>query len=313
MERRLSVRARRGRAGRRARVASARIEERRPDDLRAAAADLDASDSRERGAAVQARADTLAQLPRLGWAVATDENTMRDLTTEELAFRPHPGEHIEITQVRRGGGEPRRLLRLPAEGDVALPVLRRDAPRRAGEPAAPRHGRQHRAAPARRRAGRRPRGREAAGHVGDRAAPGGARDQRRAAHHRRVRSRWPAPLPADRRSRTTIPLARPAGAGAAIVAANVRPGAMATGRRRCSCWWLRWPARRCCGAAAPTRRAAVSDPYAQPVRSPPPRSPSTARSPSAPRRTDDPTAVCRRRAHVRSCPPAMTGAASHAT
>jgi hypothetical protein len=92
------------------------------DDLRAAVADLDAL-IRENAAGVQARADTLAQLPRLGWAVATDENTVRDLTTEELAFRPHPGEHIEISQVRRGGGEPRRLLRLPEDGDLQLPVL----------------------------------------------------------------------------------------------------------------------------------------------------------------------------------------------
>jgi hypothetical protein len=93
-----------------------------PDDVRAAAADLDGL-IRETTAGVQARADTLAQLPRLGWAVATDEDTMRDLTTDELAFRPHPGEHIEITQMRRGGGEPRRLLRLPAESDLALPVI----------------------------------------------------------------------------------------------------------------------------------------------------------------------------------------------
>ena len=42
-------------------------------DLRAAAGDLDAS-IRETGAAVQARAETLAQLPRLAWAVATDES-----------------------------------------------------------------------------------------------------------------------------------------------------------------------------------------------------------------------------------------------
>jgi hypothetical protein len=93
-----------------------------PDDVRAAATDLEAL-LRENAAGVQARADTLAQLPRLGVAVATDENTMRDLTTDELAFRTHPGEHIEITQIRRGGGEPRRLLRLPAESDVSLPVV----------------------------------------------------------------------------------------------------------------------------------------------------------------------------------------------
>jgi len=93
-----------------------------PDDVRVAATDLDGL-IRETTAGVQARADTLAQLPRLGWAVATDEDTMRDLTTDELAFRPHPGEHIEITQMRRGGGEPRRLLRLPAESELALPVI----------------------------------------------------------------------------------------------------------------------------------------------------------------------------------------------
>ena len=92
------------------------------DDVSGAATEL-AALIRENAAGVQARADTLAQLPRLGWAVATDENTMRDLTTDELAFRPHPGEHIEITQMRRGGGEPRRLLRVPAESEVNLPVL----------------------------------------------------------------------------------------------------------------------------------------------------------------------------------------------
>jgi hypothetical protein len=96
--------------------------QRSPDDVRAAAADLDAL-IRENAAGVQARADTLAQLPRLGLAVATDEDTMRDLTTEELAFRPRPGEHIEITQMRRGGGEPRRLLRLPVESNLTPPVL----------------------------------------------------------------------------------------------------------------------------------------------------------------------------------------------
>jgi hypothetical protein len=93
-----------------------------PDDVRIAAAELDAL-IRENAAGAQARADTLAQLPRLAWAVATDENTMHDLTTEELAFRPHPGEHIEITQMRRGGGEPRRLLHVPSESSLALPVL----------------------------------------------------------------------------------------------------------------------------------------------------------------------------------------------
>jgi len=93
-----------------------------PDDLRAAAADLDAL-IRENAAAVKERAETLAQLPRIGWAVATDEATVKDLTSDELAFRTHPGEHIEITQMRRGGGEPRVLLRRPPDSDIDLPLL----------------------------------------------------------------------------------------------------------------------------------------------------------------------------------------------
>ena len=92
-----------------------------PDDLRAAAADLDAL-IRENAAGVQARTDTLAQLPRLGWAVATDETTVRDLTAEELAFRTHPGEHIEISQARKSDGALRRLLHLPADGGFELPT-----------------------------------------------------------------------------------------------------------------------------------------------------------------------------------------------
>lgn len=85
------------------------------------AADVDAR-LRETLAGVQARADTLAQLPRLGLAVATDERTVRDLTTDELAFRTKPGEHIEIAQVARHSGQDgavRSLLRLP---DDKLPL-----------------------------------------------------------------------------------------------------------------------------------------------------------------------------------------------
>jgi len=92
------------------------------DVLRTVAADLDAL-IRENAAGVKERADTLAQLPRISWAVATDEATVRDLTNEELAFRTHPGEHIEITQMQKGGGEPRRLLRRPADSDIDLPLM----------------------------------------------------------------------------------------------------------------------------------------------------------------------------------------------
>ncbi|HEY8923978.1 MAG TPA: serine/threonine-protein kinase [Polyangia bacterium] len=77
---------------------------------------------RERAAALSARVATLSDLPRLAAAVATDATTVRDLTGEELAFRPRPGEIITIAQRLRDG---RRvpLLTLPdgAEGELAEP------------------------------------------------------------------------------------------------------------------------------------------------------------------------------------------------
>src|SRR5207253_679610 len=75
---------------------------------------------RERAAALAARVATLSDLPRLAAAVATDATTVRDLTSEELAFRPRPGEIVSIAQRLRDG---RRvpLLTLPdgAEGESA--------------------------------------------------------------------------------------------------------------------------------------------------------------------------------------------------
>jgi hypothetical protein len=69
---------------------------------------------RETAAAVRARAQTLAELPRLALAVATDPRTVSDLTDEELAFQPRPSETIELAQVPRAGGAPISLLRVPA-------------------------------------------------------------------------------------------------------------------------------------------------------------------------------------------------------
>jgi hypothetical protein len=91
------------------------------DQVGAIAAEMDGL-VRETGARVEERADTLAQLPRLAWAVATDEATTRDLTSEELAFRPHPGEHIEVAQIRAGRVQP--LLRLPDPDAPPLPMSR---------------------------------------------------------------------------------------------------------------------------------------------------------------------------------------------
>ena len=85
------------------------------------AAEIDAS-LRETAAAAQTRAQTLADLPRLAVAVATDAATVRDLTDEELAFRPRPGETIEIAQVPRAGGAPLSLLRIPFDPMVPVPL-----------------------------------------------------------------------------------------------------------------------------------------------------------------------------------------------
>ena len=81
--------------------------------LRAAATDLDMK-QRELAAAVEARATTLAQLPRLSWAVATDEATVRDLTPDELGFRVQAGELIEVVQLQRKTSQVVPLLRIPA-------------------------------------------------------------------------------------------------------------------------------------------------------------------------------------------------------
>jgi hypothetical protein len=68
---------------------------------------------REEAAALTARVTTLAALPRLADAVATDEATVRDLTREELALTPRPGESITIGQLFRDGRST-PLLVLPA-------------------------------------------------------------------------------------------------------------------------------------------------------------------------------------------------------
>jgi hypothetical protein len=85
-------------------------------ELQSAAAELDGR-IRETAAAALVRAQTLAQLPRMSWAVATDEQTMLDLTADELAFQPAPGELIEIGQVQRRDGNVTSLRRV---GDVAV-------------------------------------------------------------------------------------------------------------------------------------------------------------------------------------------------
>ncbi len=76
---------------------------------------------REAGAGLHARAMTLAELPRMSAAVATDVPTVHNLTQDELAFRPQPGEIIEIGQVRLDGHVV-SLLRIP-EGSSQVAEL----------------------------------------------------------------------------------------------------------------------------------------------------------------------------------------------
>lgn len=77
---------------------------------------------RATAAGVSARAQTLAELPRLALAVATDRETVDDLTNDELAFQPRQGETIELAQIPRAGGPPVSLLRLPVGASIAVPL-----------------------------------------------------------------------------------------------------------------------------------------------------------------------------------------------
>ena len=89
------------------------------------AAELDGR-LREVAAGVHARVATLADLPRLAAAVSTDAATVRDLTQDELMFRPRPDETIVIGQIVKGQ-KPLVLLQLPASGftpTIAAPGVR---------------------------------------------------------------------------------------------------------------------------------------------------------------------------------------------
>jgi serine/threonine-protein kinase len=89
-------------------------------DLQAAAAVLDGSIA-ETAAGVHSRAATLAEMPRLQAAVATDAATVRDLTQDELAFRPRGGEMIIIGQIPKGAG-PVVLLEIPSGAKIPAPL-----------------------------------------------------------------------------------------------------------------------------------------------------------------------------------------------
>lgn len=76
---------------------------------------------RENAAGLHGRIATIAELPRLANAVATDARTVQNLTNEELAFRTRPGETIEIGQITNAGAVV-SLLRIPSDGPAAPPL-----------------------------------------------------------------------------------------------------------------------------------------------------------------------------------------------
>ncbi len=76
------------------------------------AAALVGGDLRDDLSAVEERAKTLAQLPRLVAAIGTDAATVENLTAAELAFQVKPGETVQLAQ--RRGADLVLLGRLPA-------------------------------------------------------------------------------------------------------------------------------------------------------------------------------------------------------
>lgn len=82
----------------------------------------------EATAGLHIRVGTLAELPRLAVAVATDARTVGDLTQDELAFRPHPGETIAIGQIPKRPGKAPVWLRVAPSGAPA-PTFELGGPR----------------------------------------------------------------------------------------------------------------------------------------------------------------------------------------
>ncbi len=83
--------------------------------MASATASLD-GDIKAARAAVDGRAKTLAEVNIVRGAVGTDAATAADLVGKELAFKPEPGEVIELGQIPKAGGDPVSLVLLPPDG-----------------------------------------------------------------------------------------------------------------------------------------------------------------------------------------------------
>src|SRR5512135_1935111 len=69
------------------------------------------------GTMAHERAAAIAGVPSLAYAVATDQQTMLDMTADELSFHAQPGEIVEVGQVMLQSGKVTSLRR---EGEGAL-------------------------------------------------------------------------------------------------------------------------------------------------------------------------------------------------
>ncbi len=81
----------------------------------AAASSLD-GDIKAARASVEQKAKTLAEVSTVRAAVGTDAPTATDMVGKEIAFKPDPGEVIELGQIPRAGGAPVSLAVLPMDG-----------------------------------------------------------------------------------------------------------------------------------------------------------------------------------------------------
>jgi hypothetical protein len=105
-------------------TASSTTQAARASELDRAAADV-AARLRQASAAAEARAEAIAAVPSLVYAVATDQQTMLDMTSDELSFHAAAGETVEVGQQQLRSGKVISLLR---EGEGALVHLPLDAP-----------------------------------------------------------------------------------------------------------------------------------------------------------------------------------------
>ena len=81
----------------------------------AAASSLD-GDIKAARASVEQKAKTLSEVGTVRNAVGTDAATATDMVGKEIAFKPDPGEVIELGQIPKAGGTPVSLATLPKDG-----------------------------------------------------------------------------------------------------------------------------------------------------------------------------------------------------